>query len=297
MEHGAQAQDREALARAEATIAQQAEQIERLHRQLEDQHLAHDLREGLSLAATAARIAMPSTHVQLLEMVVRTAARVIAARAASLFLLEPGGQEMSVAVALGEKANEVRWLRMPVGHGIAGLVAATGQPMAVADARSDPRQASDIAQMIGYLPQSILCVPLFYEEQVIGVLELLDKEGAPAFSATDMEVLGLFANQAAVAIEQSRTHRSLAALIGEVLESLTRGPEARPRGLQERLGAYARQIEDDPAFRQSLELAQLVREVARQGERELKACQGILHSFADYLRSRPELLGGWGMTP
>ena len=45
-------------------------------------------------------------------------------------------------------------------------------------------------------------------KEIIGVLELLDKEGASSFSPADMEALGLFANQAAVSIEQSRTHRN-----------------------------------------------------------------------------------------
>src|SRR5207245_1557500 len=111
--------------------------------------------------------------------------------------------ELIFEVALGQKAQEVKKFAIPLGHGIAGLVAVSGQPMAISDAQRDPRQASDIARSVGYVPQSILCVPLFYNDQIIGVLELLDKADASSFTAADMETLGLFANQAAVAIEQS----------------------------------------------------------------------------------------------
>ena len=132
-------------------------------------------------------------------------------------------------MALGSKAKEVRKFRIPLGHGIAGLVAVSGQPMAISDAKSDPRQAADIAQSVGYEPESILGVPLFYEEEVVGVLELLDREGAPSYSSADMATLGLFANQAAVAIEQSRARGNLAALLGEAL-----GTPSRVRIMAER---------------------------------------------------------------
>jgi GAF domain-containing protein len=286
--------DQDALARAQETIARQQGEIERLKRRLGDERFTEDLHEALTLAATAGTIASPVTHSRLLEMIVETAAHVISARAAALFLIDEETQELIFEVALGSKADEVKKFRVPLGHGIAGLVAVSGQPMAVSDAERDPRQAADIARSVGYTPQSILCVPLFYYDQVIGVLELLDKEGAPSFSATDMEDLGLFANQAAVAIEQSRTNRNLAAFLGEVLQSLGGTTDGRAERLQERARDFANRIEEDVAFRQAFDLARLVQEIAYQGENELKGCQAILRGFAEYLRSRSDPLGELG---
>jgi transcriptional regulator with GAF, ATPase, and Fis domain len=284
------------LAQARTTIAQQAAEIERLRRRLADERFAEELREALTLAVTAGTLASPVSHTRLLEMIVETAAHVISARAAALFLIDRETQELIFEVALGQKAHEVKKFRVPLGHGIAGLVAVSGQPIAISDARSDPRQAADIAQAVGYQPQSILCVPLFYNDQVTGVLELLDKEGAAGFSAGDMTALGLFANQAAVAIEQSRTHRNLAALIGEVMESLDEARGEQGHRLQLRGQAFAVSIEEDADYRQALDLAQLVREIVWQGEDELRACQTILRGFAEYLRSRPNPVGELGAT-
>jgi GAF domain-containing protein len=278
-----------ALSRAQETIAWQAEKIERLEGRLADERFAEDLREVMTLVGAAGPIASPVSHSRLLEMIVETAAHVIFARAGALFLVDEEAQELIFEVALGSKAEEVKKFRVPLGHGIAGLVAASGQPMAVSDAASDPRQAADIARSVGYAPESILCVPLFYNEQVIGVLELLDKEGAPSFSATDMEDLSLFANQAAVAIEQSRTNRNLAALLDEVLKSL--GGLDDDGGLQERAQAFAERLEEDAAFNQALDLARLVQEISHQGENEMRGCQAILRGFAEYLRSKPDLTG------
>jgi transcriptional regulator with GAF, ATPase, and Fis domain len=284
---------RDALARAHETIARQAEEIERLRGRIADERFAEDLREALTLAIAAGTIAAPVTHSRLLEMIVETAAHVISARAAALFLVDEEAQELVFEVALGTKAQEAKRFRVPLGHGIAGLVAVSGQPMAVSDAESDPRQAADIARSVGYTPQSILCVPLFYHEQIIGVLELLDKEGAPSFSVEDMEDLSLFANQAAVAIEQSRIRQNLASLVGELLQPLGGAPHAqRKQELRERTQAFAERLKVDGGFSQALQLARLVQEIAHQGENELKGCRAILSGFAEYLRLRPEPFGG-----
>lgn len=245
----------DALAEARETLALQADEIA-------------SLREALSLAAMAGIIGSPVTHARLLEMIVETGAHVIGARAGALFLLNEEQSELIFEVAIGPHAEEAKQFRVPLGHGIAGIVAASGQPMAVADAESDARVASDIAESVGYIPQTVLCVPLFYGERVIGVLELLDKEGGRTFSAADMEALALFANQAAVALQLSRTYQGVARLL--------RGGSDRTPG-----------TEDDAESRDALALAALVHEIASRGEEELRACHTLLGGFAAYLRSRP----------
>src|SRR5207245_8346780 len=101
------------------------------------------------------------------------------------------------------------------GHGVGGRGAAPGQRPPASGA-ADPRHASEISESVGYVPRTILCVPLFYADRVIGVLELLDKADDAAFTMLDMHVLGLFANMAAVAIEQSRTRESPSGVIAQM---------------------------------------------------------------------------------
>jgi GAF domain-containing protein len=240
---------------SEKTIAAQAQEIERL-------------RDALSLVATAGIIGSPVTHARLLEMIVETGAHVIGAHAGALFLLDEDEDELTFEVAIGSRAAEVKRFRVPLGHGIAGIVAASGQAMAISDAANDPRLASDIADSVGYVPRTVLCVPLFYGDSVIGALELLDKEGGQPFTGSDLEALGLFANQAAVALQLSRTYQNVARLLGEGVET------------------GAAEATEDDASREALELANLVHEIARQGEGERKACREILLGFAEYLRAR-----------
>src|SRR3954447_13089867 len=160
----------DALAQAQATIKRHEEEIQRLSRRLEDGRFAEELREAFVLASASGTIAAPVTYARLLEMIVATAAQVIAARAAALFLIDSETNELLFEVALGQKAAEVKKFRVPLGHGIAGHVAATGQPSAISGG-TDPRQAREIGESVGYVPRTILCVPLLYADRVIGVLE------------------------------------------------------------------------------------------------------------------------------
>jgi GAF domain-containing protein len=242
------------------------------------------LRDALAKAATARTIAAPAGNSDLLQRIVETAAGVISARAAALFLVDEKTHDLRFEVALGERAEAVKEIRVPLGHGIAGGVAISGQPMAVSNAQQDERWAAEIGERVGYMPNSILCVPLFYEDAVIGVLELLDKEGAGSFDDGDIATLSLFANQAAVAIGQSRAQESTEALVAAILRaSVADGPND---SLEDDIRAFSGSLEGDEALRRSLRLAELVHEIGREGEQELEACERILESFAAYLRAR-----------
>jgi GAF domain-containing protein len=281
------------LAEAHAVIARQAEEIERLRLQQSDARLAADLRAALVRSALAGTLAVPVTHSRLLEMIVETAAQVISSQAASLFLVDEEHRELVFEIALGQKAEEVKKFRVPLGHGIAGHVAATGQPTATSGT-VDPRQAREIGESVGYVPRTILCVPLFYADRVIGVLELLDKADEATFTMLDMHVLGLFANMAAVAIEQSRTRQSLSAVIAGMVLEFSSGdvPDAERQQLIHGMQRLAGDIARDERYQQALEVVRLVEEIARGGDHELHACQAMLRAFADYLGTRPQPMAG-----
>jgi GAF domain-containing protein len=242
------------------------------------------LREALTVAASAGKIGSQIPRARLLEMIVTTAVHVLRAEAGALLLVDEETDELVFEIAVGGRAETVKAIRVPLGHGVAGLVAMTGQPMAVRDARSDPVAAQDIAEQVGYTPSSILCVPLFYGDRILGVVELLDKEDGTSFSPADTEALGLFANQAAVAIEQSRLQESLVALVSDVVADVGDDGGAARR----EAAVLAASVEQDPASRRTIELAELVQEISRAGAEESEACRAILAGFAEYLRRRPQ---------
>lgn len=286
----------EDLTEARRTIQEQQQEIERLRRRHSDERFAEDLRDALTLAATTGAIAAPSQHSVLLQSIVETAARVIPSDAASLFLVDADAQELIFEIALGQKAEEVKSFRVPLGHGIAGLVAVSGQPMTVSDVERDPRHASDISVRIGYTPRSILCCPLVYNDQVVGVLELLDRRGASAYSPADIDLLWHFANQAAIALEQSQTYRNLTRIITTVMENAGQ-TDGTQGGFTRRTESFVRNLEEDQVYRRSLALADLVREIAWKGEDELALCEQVLRAFAHYLTARTSPMAGLEADP
>jgi GAF domain-containing protein len=274
----------EELGRLQREVAGHAQEIARLKRQLEGQQAAENMYRTFTLAGIAGSIASPGQHNRLLEEIVQTAMQVISAKAGALFLIDREAEDLIFQVALGGKADQIKKFRVPLGHGIAGLVAVSGQPMAIANAQEDERQASDIAESVNYIPSTILCVPLFYGEEVIGVLELLDKQGAATFSPADIDLLGMFAKQAATAIEHSRINTSLQALIGGLFAQHAGG--AGLEAARQQATDMAATIEQMPEFDRALELARLVQQIAGDSEEGYQLCKTVLSGIADYLKSR-----------
>jgi GAF domain-containing protein len=211
----------------------------------------------------------------LYRLIVETAASVLNAEAASLFLIDPETDELVFEVALGQPDAETERWRLDPGTGIVGLVAATGQPMAITDAASDPRHAGNVAARMGRAPRNILGVPLFLEGEVVGVLELLDKRGTSGFTPADVSTMGLFANQAAVAIMQSRAHGSLLEFLRAAAGTST-----------ESSASVAKMLEDAPEVQRAIALAQRVRALAAKGVREELLANAVLQAVTDYVEAR-----------
>jgi GAF domain-containing protein len=289
------------LRRAEAQLAEQERELTALRQRLADATFADALRQALVRLGAAGQLAAPVQPTELLDLIIATAAQVLQARAASLFLIDHETQELVFEVALGESAARARRYRVPLGQGIAGWVAATGQPLAVADATQDPRFARSLAQSIGYIPKSVLCIPLRQGERVIGVVELFDKRDGQPFSPADMELLAQFASQAAVAIEQSRVVRDLTWLFRVILQGLLPGgneEEALRRVLEAHVAEFTQRTAQSAQYRDALAIAQLAGAISRHGPAARQLARQVLASVAQYLQARTELeMGRGGPTP
>lgn len=257
----------------------------RLRGRVADDRLGDDLRAVLTEVGAAGLLTAPSAHADLLDQIVSTAAHVLRAKAASLFLLDEQAEELVFEVALGEKAAEVKKFRLPLGQGIAGFTAATGQAIAVADVQKDQRWAQDIGQAVQYIPQTILSVPLILGGDVIGVLELLDKADGQPFGAMDMETAGLFANQAAIAIAQSRATQNLTLLMRSALA----GVGGASGDLVTQAIDAAGRIEETAAYRETLQIAATLGEISRRGDSARRMCEQIVEAIHAYLRAQPRM--------
>jgi GAF domain-containing protein len=137
----------------------------------------------------------------LLASIVEVARAIFGAKASSILLLDEDADELVFEAVRGEGEENLLGVRFPAGSGIAGWVLATRQPLVLEDVQNDPRFAREVAEGTGYVPQGLMAVPLLYEERALGVLEVLDRPQNSRFTLAEMELLGLFASQAAVALD------------------------------------------------------------------------------------------------
>jgi hypothetical protein len=154
--------------------------------------------EGVSLSLS---VAQPAVSRPLLEAVVRTAAGVFDAASASIGLIERTTGELVYLAAWGAGAAEVVGVRLARREGIAGSVVASGQGEVVPDCKADDRFAVQIATGTGYVPNTMLVVPLKPSEEVIGVLSLLDRRDGGSYKAEDLVRAGLFADLALATLD------------------------------------------------------------------------------------------------
>lgn len=217
---------------------------------------------------------------ELLQSIVDAAAQIFGAAAASVALVDEAKQTLIFKVAFGAGKESIVGLSTPLDHGLAGYVVMTGQPISVRDVRQDARFNQQFASSTGYVPRSILATPLLVGDQVIGVMEVLDKISAPSFGMQDMDLLGLFARQAAVAIHQSQQYRRLGAALVAGLRRMV-DPSESPDLARVLESAAAPGDEEN-----LLEIADQIHAISRLGSTEQRACVEILQAFGRYARSK-----------
>jgi GAF domain-containing protein len=171
--------------------------------------------DDLRAAVAAGALASDDAHRALLQATVDVARAIFGARAASIFLLDEAADELVFEAVSGEGAGELVGTRLPSSTGIAGWVLVTRQPLVLDDVQSDPRFSRETAEKTGYVPRGLMAVPLLHEERSLGVLQVLDRPQRSRFTLEEMDLLGLFAAQAALGLELMRTARvARAALAG-----------------------------------------------------------------------------------
>ena len=168
----------------------------------------------------------------------------VAAEASCIALYEPLDNLLHIEFASGEADEGVRHLTLPMGQGILGEVAASGKAVLVEDAHRDPRFDSSVDRQTGFTTKSILATHIRRREELLGVLEVINKKGGPCFTEEDSLLLEVVANQAAVAIENAKLFERMVqseqlSVIGRMAASIIhdlKQPMSVIRGFAELLG-------------------------------------------------------------
>jgi GAF domain-containing protein len=238
------------------------------------------LRELGELATSLGPAVRPAGTDELLRSLTETARRLFGASACSLALLTDDDSELIYTTAAGEGAGDVTGMRISSSHGIAGLVVQSGQPIAISDVASDPRFSRGLAEQTGYVPRTILAVPVETPQRMLGVISLLDRDERRPGAEQDMALLSLFADQAALALASVDTFGALGRVLLAALADAAADGD---------LALALRQAADRlPAADADLAaLASTFAALARRGAAERRLALAVLRDIGQYAERRP----------
>lgn len=141
----------------------------------------------------------------LLELIMEESKALMNAEGSSLLLYDEEKNDLFFEVALGEAGEKVKRIRLNLGEGIGGLCAQQREPIIVNDTATDPRHSKRADQESKFVTRNLLAVPMIARgEKLVGVLEVLNTLDRETFSEEDAKILEIFADQAALAIDNSR---------------------------------------------------------------------------------------------
>ncbi len=254
-----------------------------------EETLARQLKRLLLSIEASGQSVLSGSNDALLNSIVEAAAQIFGAGAASILLVNEEEQVLEFRVACGPVGQQLVGTKYPLDKGIAGYVVMTGQPIATSHVNQDARFDREFAQSTGYVPESILATPLLSGDRIIGVMEVLDKIDASSFGMQDMELLGLFAKQAALAIDQAQQVRKIEQTL---ILGLKRLASADPsQDSSEIVAVLEEGLQERDSMPDLLQLARLFGDISELGASERRACLQVLNVFADYRRSSRRRLG------
>ncbi|HEX7347897.1 MAG TPA: GAF domain-containing protein [Candidatus Limnocylindrales bacterium] len=215
------------------------------------------------LAAIAARLAVadrltPATDDVLLTSLAGVAVAALESQAASIALLDPATDRLVFRAAAGPATGDIVGVTLEPGVGIAGYAFTTGQPLAVADVSTDPRFERTVAEATGYLPSSLLAVPIFDAASPIGVLEALDARSG-TFSLHDIDLASAIAEAIAAAVGGGRLVRDAGTVLEASLRELGAAADGDAAGVDVMVRRAIGNLpgDDDPTWRLADKIASL----------------------------------------
>ncbi len=244
----------------------------------EELPVALEALRALARRASVARRLEQDAEQRLLQSIVDATVILFEAEASSIALLEKDPERLEFRVAAGAQGAGAIGISVAPSQGIAGFVFSTGQPLALSDVASDPRFDRKTAERTGYVPRSIAAVPLLDRRASVGVLQVLDKRTSPTFTLRDMELLSVFAAQAAAAINATRVQRDLGRLMADVLRQVV-GEELSETQVDALVSAATEGLDRD-ADAPFWAVVEQVRRLETMGEREQRLVADILEVVA-----------------
>jgi PAS domain S-box-containing protein len=175
------------------------------------QVLERHMQELIAIYNTSLEIMTETDLATLLHEIVKRAVNLVDAPMGSLYLVEPG-QQVLILVVSYRLPKDYTGTVLQMGEGLSGRIAQTGEMIIVEDYQAWAGKAQVFSKTAF---KYVVGVPLKIDDQVIGVINITDTRDRPPYSEQQIQLINLFANQAAVAIHKAQlleaTRNALAA--------------------------------------------------------------------------------------
>jgi HD-GYP domain-containing protein (c-di-GMP phosphodiesterase class II) len=149
------------------------------------------------------------------------------AEVGSLLLVDEETNELFFEVALGKAGQQLKQIRLRMGEGIAGWVAANDQAALVNDVPNDPRYFKKAQHITQFVTRNMICVPIRSRGKVIGVIQAINKKGGGPFTDQDLDDFWTLTNQVAVALENANLYAELQETFLSTAEALAAAVEKK----------------------------------------------------------------------
>ena len=213
-----------------------------------------------------------------IEEILKATAEDIGSTEASVLVRDGDQGDLRFLCAIGQVAEQLVNMTIPAGKGIAGFVLSSGQPIAVSNVEQDASFDREVDKATGYSTEMILATPLRHDDEVIGVLEYINRAGEPPyqpFSPEEMDRAARFSDAIASlvrAYESAKLFRDLGQKI------VSDGAGFNVDEVREWLAGFRGGTE----HREMMDLAVMLREIAGRGEAERRLCREVLASMLRY---------------
>ncbi len=149
----------------------------------------------------------------ILEAIMKQVERLIKPKSWSLLLVDSLSGDLVFEIAVSTVSEQLMGVRLKRGKGIAGWVAEHGESLLIPDVSKDARFAGDFDQKLLFTTRSIVCVPMKIKDQVMGVIELINSFEELDFDESDIQLISVIADFAAIALENARNYKRINELV------------------------------------------------------------------------------------
>ncbi|MEI7542715.1 MAG: HD domain-containing phosphohydrolase, partial [bacterium] len=208
----------------------------------------------------------------LFEMILSISKDTLGSEAGAIKILDEDKQIIKVAAASGLMFEKLIGIKVPAGEGISGWVVRENKSVMVKDAQNDPRLHGNKVRIYNLKTKTVLAVPLRTKNNLIGVMEVINKKNNEYFTNEDMHMLEALANQAAIAIENARLYANVKDLFVNTIASLAAAIETKDvytRGHSKRVTMFAELIAKELDFNEeeteNLNLAGTLHDIGKIG--------------------------------